>query len=56
MKIKKDSNLALSRNRSFELLNMKEIDKITELIKSEFELHPKAQLRDYYKLFFQGTF
>ena len=35
---------------------MKEIDKITELIKSEFELHPKAQLLDYYKLFFQGTF
>lgn len=35
---------------------MKEIDKITELIKSEFELHPKAQLKDYYKLFFQGTF
>jgi len=35
---------------------MKEIDKITELIKSEFELHPEAQLKDYYKLFFQGTF
>jgi len=56
MKVKQDSNLALSRNRSFELLNMKEVDKITELIKSEFELHPKAQLIDYYKLFFQGNF
>ncbi len=31
-------------------------DKIKKLIKSEFELHPKAQLIDYYKLFFQGTF
>ena len=31
-------------------------DKIRKLIKSEFELHPKAQLKDYYKLFFQGTF
>ncbi|MCK5051808.1 MAG: hypothetical protein KAS53_08800 [Candidatus Cloacimonetes bacterium] len=31
-------------------------DKIEKLIKSEFELHPKAQLKDYYKLFFQGTF
>ena len=31
-------------------------DKIRKLIKSEFELHPKAQLIDYYKLFFQGTF
>ena len=30
--------------------------KITELIISEFKLHPKAQLVDYYKLFFQGTF
>ena len=35
---------------------MKEVDKITKLIKSEFELHPKAQLIDYCKLFFQGTF
>jgi len=55
MKVKQDSNLAPSRNRNFELLNMK-IDKMTELIKSELELHPKAQLIDYYKLFFQGTF
>ena len=31
-------------------------DKINRLIKSELELHPKAQLIDYYKLFFQGTF
>jgi len=31
-------------------------DTIRKLIKSEFELHPKAQLKDYYKLFFQGTF
>ena len=31
-------------------------DTIKKLIKSEFELHPKAQLKDYYKLFFQGTF
>lgn len=31
-------------------------DKIKKLIKSEFELHSKAQLIDYYKLFFQGTF
>jgi len=31
-------------------------EKINGLIKSEFELHPKAQLIDYYKLFFQGTF
>ena len=29
---------------------------IVKLIKSEFKLHPKAQLIDYYKLFFQGTF
>jgi len=63
MKVKQDSDLVLSRNRSFELLNrsfellnMKKIDRITELIISEFELHPKAQLIDYYKLFFQGTF
>jgi len=31
-------------------------DQINKLIKSEFSLHPKAQLIDYYKLFFQGTF
>ncbi len=31
-------------------------DTIKKLINSEFELHPKAQLIDYYKLFFQGTF
>ncbi|RLC55250.1 MAG: hypothetical protein DRH89_08040 [Candidatus Cloacimonadota bacterium] len=35
---------------------MKKVDRIAELIKSEFELHPKVQLIDYYKLFFQGTF
>jgi len=35
---------------------MKKVDKIIKLIKSEFELHPKTQLIDYYKLFFQGTF
>ncbi len=50
MKVKQDANLVLSRNRSFELLNMK------ELINSEFNLHPKAQLQDYYKLFFQDAF
>ncbi len=31
-------------------------EKIIKIIKSEFELHPKAQLIDYYKLFFQGAF
>ena len=31
-------------------------DKIKKLLKFEFELHSKAQLIDYYKLFFQGTF
>ncbi|MDP8202791.1 MAG: hypothetical protein P9M11_11725 [Candidatus Tenebribacter burtonii] len=31
-------------------------DLINKLIKSEYGLHPKAQLIDYYKLFFQGTF
>lgn len=31
-------------------------DKVIGLINSEFKLHPKAQLIDYYKLFFQGTF
>jgi len=56
MKVKQVSNLVLSRNRSFELLNMNKVDRITELIISEFHLHPKAQLIDYYKLFFQGTF
>ena len=63
MKVKQYSNLVHSRNRnfellnrSFELLNMKKVDRTTELIKSEFELYPKAQLQDYYKLFFQGTF
>ena len=35
---------------------MKKVDRIEELINSEFKLHPKAQLIDYYKLFFQGTF
>jgi len=29
---------------------------ILQLAEEEFELHPKANLRDYYKLFFQGTF
>ena len=56
MKAKQDSNLVLSRNRNFELLNMKKVDRTTDLITSELELHPKAQLIDYYKLFFQGTF
>lgn len=55
MKVKQDSDLALSRQRNVELLYMK-VDKITRLIKSEFEFHPKTQLIDYYKLFFQGTF
>ena len=31
-------------------------EKIIKLINSEYELHPKSQLIDYYKLFFQGTF
>lgn len=31
-------------------------EKIVHLLKSEFNLHPEAQLVDYYKLFFQGTF
>ena len=31
-------------------------DKIKRLIKSEFKLHPEAQLIDYYKLFFQDAF
>jgi hypothetical protein len=29
---------------------------ILQLAEEEFELHPKANLRDYYKIFFQGTF
>ncbi len=29
---------------------------ILQLAEEEFNLHPKANLRDYYKLFFQGTF
>ena len=29
---------------------------ILQLAEEEFELHPKANLRDFYKLFFQGTF
>ncbi|RLC49536.1 MAG: hypothetical protein DRZ79_05835 [Candidatus Cloacimonadota bacterium] len=32
------------------------IDKIEQLVLSEFRLHPEATLVDYYKLFFQGTF
>ena len=35
---------------------MKKLDRIAELINSEFNLHPKAQLQDYYKLFFQDAF
>ncbi|MDA3814520.1 MAG: hypothetical protein PF570_09760 [Candidatus Cloacimonetes bacterium] len=35
---------------------MKKVDRITKLTISEFKLHPKSQLIDYYKLFFQGTF
>lgn len=31
-------------------------EKVNKLIKNEFDLYPKAQLVDYYKLFFQGTF
>ncbi|MBT4575288.1 MAG: hypothetical protein HOB92_02350, partial [Candidatus Cloacimonetes bacterium] len=31
-------------------------EEIIKLINSEFTLHPRAQLIDYYKLFFQGTF
>jgi len=31
-------------------------EKIVKLLNKEFDLHPKAQLIDYYKLFFQGTF
>ena len=31
-------------------------EEIIKLINSEFVLHPKARLIDYYKLFFQGTF
>ena len=31
-------------------------DVIKKLISEEFQLHPKAELIDYYKLFFQGTF
>ncbi|MCF7858823.1 MAG: hypothetical protein K9N07_05790 [Candidatus Cloacimonetes bacterium] len=32
------------------------LDKINSLIGSEYKMHPKSQLVDYYKLFFQGTF
>ena len=31
-------------------------EEIIKLINSEFALHPRAQLIDYYKFFFQGTF
>jgi hypothetical protein len=31
-------------------------EKVIKLINSEYELHPKSQLIDYYKLFFQGAF
>ena len=29
---------------------------VLKLAQEEFDLHPQANLRDYYKLFFQGTF
>ncbi len=43
-------------NNKKEVYSSVQNDKIKKLIGSEFELHPEAQLVDYYKLFFQGTF